>query len=192
VILLLALVLGSGTAAAVMLDFSPSVQSVELGQQAMVDVYVRDLSGNRIGAFDFNVEYDPSVLSLGAVDFAAGLGGSSGSFQSTTTPSSGQVNVAEFSYVFDLTPFQDGVSDLLLFSINFNALSTGVSTLTFSENVLGFTNGYLVDELGQSIGGVGVGTGQITVISPMMPVPAPSSIFLLVVGLLSLGLQRRY
>ncbi len=185
----LVLVLGPGMASAVMLSFEPPGQNVELGQQATVDIYVRDLAGSRIGAFDFNVEYDSSVLSVDSVAFGSGLGASLGSFQDVQIPSAGQVNIAELAFVFDLSPFQDGVSDFLLFSLTFDTVAAGMSSLGFSENILGMAGGYLADEIGLPVGPVNAGSGYVTVVPGPVALPEPASILLLAAGLA--GLMRR-
>ncbi len=172
-----------------MLSFEPPGQNVELGQQATVDIYVRDLAGSRIGAFDFNVEYDSSVLSVNSVAFGSGLGASLGSFQDVQMPGAGQVNIAELAFVFDLSPFQDGVSDFLLFSLTFDTVAAGMSSLGFSENILGMAGGYLVDEIGLPVGPVNAGSGYVTVVPGPVAVPEPASILLLAAGLA--GLMRR-
>jgi len=179
-----------GLAGAVMLSFSPPEQSVELGQQATVGVYLRDPAGSRIGAFDFNVEYDATLLSLQSVVFSDGFGSAAlGSFQDVQMPATGQVNVAELAFAFDLSPFQDGVSDFLLFSLTFDTVSAGVSPLGFSENILGVAGGYLMDEFGLPVGPVGLGGGRITVASRPVTVSEPGSLLLVIAGFV--GLLRR-
>ncbi len=186
----LALCLCPGMSSAIMLSFNPSVQEVELGRQAVVDVYLRDPNGSRVGAFDFNVNYDSAVLSFNGVQFGAGLGASTaGSLQDVLTSTAGQVNVAELAFAFDLSPFQDGFSDFLLFSLTFDTVAVGISSLGFSENILGLAGGYLVDESGLPIGPIGTEVGQITVASKIFTVSEPGSLILLAAGIV--GLLRR-
>ncbi len=174
---------------AVMLSFEPSGLSADLGQKAVVDIYVRDPSGVRVGAFDFNVEYDASILSVDSVAFGAGLGAALGSFQDVQVPSAGRVNVAELAFAFDLSPFQDGFSDFLLFSLSFDTVAVGVSPLGFSENILGISGGYLADDLGLPVGPVIAGSGSIAVVPRPVTVPEPGSALLLAAGLA--GMARR-
>lgn len=190
-LLWLVLFLMPGVSSAVILSFEPAGQDVVLGQQAVVDVYLRDPAGSRVGAFDFNVDYDSSILSLDSVTFGTGLGSSAGSFQDVQVPSVGQVNVAELAFVFDLSPFQDGISDFLLFSMTFDAVTVGTSSLDFSENVLGMTGGYLIDELGLLIGPVVTSSGQVTVVSKSIAVTEPGSLLLLVAGLIALRRRKK-
>lgn len=190
VALLLVIGVSPGLAGAVMLSFSPSEQDVELGQQATVGVYLRDPAGSRIGAFNFNVEYDATLLSLQNVIFSDGFGnGALGSFQDIQTPTAGQVNVAELAFAFDLSPFQDGVSDFLLFSLTFDTVSTGISLLGFSEDILGVAGGYLMDEFGLPVGPVDLAGGRITVASRPVTVSEPGSLLLVIAGLA--GMLRR-
>ncbi len=188
-VLWLAFGLGPSMAFAVMLSFEPSGLSADLGQKAVVDIYVRDPSGVRVGAFDFNVEYDASILSVDSVAFGAGLGAALGSFQDVQVPSAGRVNVAELAFAFDLSPFQDGFSDFLLFSLSFDTVAVGVSPLGFSENILGISGGYLADDLGLPVGPVIAGSGSIAVVPRPVTVPEPGSALLLAAGLA--GMARR-
>ena len=173
--------LGPGRASAISLNFLPASQTINLGEQATVDVVVAAPSGNLIGAYDFFVNYDPAVISFSGLTFGTGLGGPADSLQDVLEDPTGSVNVAELSLVSDLSGLQDGTSDLLLFSMTFTPVNFGTSTLMFSENILGIAGGFLGDAVGLPIELDSLGTGSITV------VPVPASIWLLgsaLVGLL--------
>lgn len=165
--------LGPGRAAAISLNFLPVNQTIDFGEQASVDVVVADPGGNLIGAFDFFVNYDPAVISLSGLTFGTALGGPADSLQDVVEDSTGQVNVAELSLLADLSGLQDGISDVLLFSMTFTPVDAGTSALTFSENILGIAGGFLGDAAGLPIELDSVGNGSITV------VPVPGSIWLL-------------
>lgn len=165
--------LGPGRATAITLDFLPVAETINLGGQATVDVVVADPTGNLIGAYDFFVNYDPTVISFSGLTFGTGLGGPTDSLQDVIEDPTGRVNVAELSLLFDLTGLQDGTSDLLLFSMMFTPVNSGTSALTFSENILGITGGFIGDADGLPIELDSLGTGSITV------VPVPASIWLL-------------
>ncbi len=167
-------------AQAIALVFSPTTQSVEVGQAATVDVFLTDLSGHFVGAFDFFVNYDASVLGFNQLTFGNSLGGPLDSLQTAIdNPSAGQVNAAELSFLFDLSFVQNGISDLLLFSLTFDTLSAGTSLLSFSENIFGLAGGFVGDELGFNIPLDVIGTGQITVTQPLGITEPPLFMFTL-------------
>lgn len=171
-------------AAAVSLAFDPTTNTVDLGEQATVDIIATGLgAGDYIGAFDISVTYDSSILGVASVDFTNALG-DLGSFEalamSTDTPPT--VNANNVSLLLDLSGYQSPPADLTLFSLTFNTLSGGVSPLTFSSALLGDDFGfpYSIDTLG---------TGSITVEGQV--IPEPSAWLLTASGLALLVWRRR-
>ena len=166
--------------AAITLNFVPSDQTVNLGNQATVDVFVSEPAGTLVGAFDFFVNYDPDILSfdIGNLTFGSSLGGPSTSFQSVSESLAGNINVAELSFVSDLTALQDGTSDLFLFSVTFNTLEFGVSPLTLSGGINPDFD-FLGNENGIAIALDDIGTVNINVAA----VPNPGTFWLLGSGL---------
>ncbi len=57
----------SKPAAAVSLEFAPASQTVNIGNQVTVDVFASNPGDNLIGAYDFSVNYEFSVLTLNQV-----------------------------------------------------------------------------------------------------------------------------
>lgn len=176
----------STPAEAISLEFLPTTQSVVLGNQVTVDVNVSNPNGTLVGAYDFFVNYDPDVLTLNDVVFGSALGGPLDSIQDDIESPAGQINVSELSLLTDLTPLQNGIDEVLLFSIIFDTDMLGTSPLTFSENIAGVAGGFLGDETGQAILLDSVGSGSINV------VPIPGAIWLMVSGLFALyGFSKR-
>lgn len=167
---------------AVMLEFSPQNQVVQFGDQATVDIFATDLTGEFVGAYDFFVNYDSSILGIADFIFADSLGGPLSSIE-TTDFQDGSINAAAVSLLFDLTSLQDGVSDVLLFSVVFDTLALGVSDLLFQENILGIAGGFLGDEVGAPLL-TAVTAGSIEVVDSLQ-VAEPSLLFLLLAGLLA-------
>jgi hypothetical protein len=176
----------STPAEAISLEFLPTTQSVMFGNQVTVDVNVSNPNGTLVGAYDFFVNYNPDVLTLNDVVFGSALGGPPDSIQDDIESPAGQINVSELSLLTDLTALQNGIDDLLLFSIIFDTDTLGSSPLTFSENIAGVAGGFLGDETGQAILLDSVGSGSINV------VPIPGAIWLMISGLFALyGFTRR-
>lgn len=186
--LILLLGFWTNSASAIMLSFVPSDQTVQLGDQATVDVMVTDLTEQYVGEYDFFVSWDDSLLALTTVDFDIFLDGPVDSFQYVDSSASGTVNVAELSLsgLFN----QDGASDFRLFSLTFDTLNVGTSLLSFTGNIGLDPNSYLGDGWG-SVFQTDVSTGSITIEQRTTTVPEPSTLMLfLTAGLLGFGANR--
>ena len=195
-------ILGSmymGASSATLLSFSPSTNTVNVGDTFDVDVVISDLyatDGSReiVSAFDLDVLYDSAVLNATGVIFGTSLGlnVSDDPFDFfadalvASDLSPGRVDLAELSYLFnsELLALQPNDS-FTLATLSFDAIGLGISSLTFDPiefpgvDVKGY-DPFSPFDLSNS-----TGQGTVTV------VPVPGALFLMITGLLSLGIAGR-
>lgn len=190
-IISLAMILGllfifSSSAQAITLSFIPSSQDVVLGDPVSVEVAIAELgdfSPPSLGAFDIDISWDSTILSFSSVVYGDPLLGDQldlfglGSITSTT-PSSGSVNLFELSLdsPFDLDTLQAG--SFTLATLTFNTLSLGTTPLGIP----------IINALGDAWGDplfAGVEGASINV------VPEPSTLLLMGAGLAGIGIMRK-
>ena len=185
---------------AVPIDFVPITQTVELGNQVSVDVVVTPgldpIFGGPliVGVYDMIVNWDDSILSLVDVFvdvvFGTSLGGPLDSFQDVIDLGPGSVNVAEASLLFDFTGLQDDGSQFVLFSLVFETIGLGTSSLELEGNILGEVSPF--NFIGDFVPiEAEPGSGSITVVAPPVAVPEPGTLLLFLTGLLAVGVLRR-
>ena len=174
--------LGVTQASAARLLFDPSGQVRSVGDLASVDVlFDPEGGGLLVGAFDITVGFDSSIVTFNSITFGSQLG-DPGLFEAVTsfTPGAGSINAAETSLLVDLSGLQDG-NPFPLFSLDFTAVSIGVSPLNFSFALLSDDQGLAIDPLALT-------SGSITV----SDIPEPSTSLLLLGGLAAaVALLRR-
>jgi hypothetical protein len=176
--------------AAPILSFAPSAQSVTLGSLASVDVVISGLEqGETIGAFDFILYWDSSILSLSSTSFGSALGGST---IDDVVPGGGggvgSVNAASVSLEDPATLLllQSGGS-FTAFTAVFNTLAVGTTSLTFGPSPFVFSDGEGLD-----IAGVTGGVGSVTVTDgELAPVPEPGTMLMMASGLGAAWLKKR-
>lgn len=176
------LLLSSQVFAIPMLNFTPASQTVNLGDQATVNVGLSGLSNEYVGAFDFNVSWDSSLLSLDSSSFDIFLDGPGDSISGVDSSTAGTVNMFEVSLGALIN--QDGSSDINLFSLTFNTLGLGTSALSFSAGIDPFFD-FLGDDLGFALP-TDISGGSIEIVDA----PEPGVIWLLSAGLILLGFSQ--
>ncbi len=179
---LLFFVLASPGAHAVALILSPNAQDVGVGSQVSVDVRAINLAGDFVGAYDFNVSWDPTFLDFVTIDFGPYLDGPSMSVQSFDSSTPGLLSVSEFSS--GSLGMQDG-TPFTLFTLTFDAVAAGTSDFHFTP---GSSSGFdfLADAFGQTLD-VEIREGKIRV----DPVPVPAAVWFLLSGLAAIGIRAR-
>jgi hypothetical protein len=169
-------------AQAITISFSPVSQQVNLGSSGSVDIVVSNRGGVEIGAFAFDVVFNPAIISATSVTFGTGLGDPTDPLETLVAPDvslAGRATAAEVSFldVASLLALQTSDS-FVLATVHFNAVGTGVTPLTFAN--VDFSDGDGNTEE------VATSTGSVTV------VPEPGSLLLLVSGIAIVlpGLRR--
>ena len=161
---------------AAVLSFIPDASVISTGGMVDVDIVVSGLENTDIGAFDFNINYDDSVLVYNSYILGNELGVIPDDAEDWSLGDSGgaAVNIAEISYLDDLN-FQ--LDEFILATITFTGNSIGTSVLTFSDVDLG-------DAWGDPVG-FSQNDGSIQV------VPIPATLYLFSSGILFLASRRK-
>lgn len=169
------------------LTFGPAAQTTTPGESVSVDLAISglgDYAPDSLSTFDLDVRYDPAILDFTGAAFGDpvwgdqldlfGLG-----FNITDVDDSvpGVVNLFELSWDLpdDLDTLQPG--NFVLATLDFQAIGTGTSPLTFDSIVLG-------DSWGASLA-ADCEPGAVTV------VPVPGAVLLTSFGLTLVGFATR-
>ena len=164
------------------LDFDPNAQNVNLGDNVFVDLTVSGLSNGgspSLGAFDFDVLFDDSILSFTTATFGNSLGDPNpAAFEAVTnvdTSVAGAIGLDETSLLFDLSFQADA---FVLATLEFATLATGTSALTYANEVLSDENGSVLSN--------NTSTGSVTVNRAVVSAPDTLSLMgaFLLLGLL--------
>jgi len=173
-----------------LLTVDPTSQTANLGSPVNVGVSISGLGmfmAPSLGAYDINVNFDPTILQLLGVTFGDPIFGDQldltglGSIQSEIS-GLGTVELFELSFdsIDELNANQ--APEFELGTLAFRALGLGTSPITISINALSDAYGDVLV----------AGTQNGTVMVNPAPVPEASSIFLLgtVVGLITMRRRR--
>ena len=178
---------GTSSIQAATLSVSPGAQTVGLGASTFIDIAVTGLGDGvapSLGAYDLNVNYDSTLLSfISATLGDPALGNQLDLFNLVSNPSAvdgtlpNTVNVFELSFdsVANLNTLQ--AANFTLFRLTFSAVKLGNSPIAISINSLANAAG---DSLAANVVG-----SNVTVSA----VPAPAAGWLMVTGILSIGVR---
>lgn len=166
----------AGKASAAAIFVTPPSQSIGLGGQVALTVQVADVLPAGLGAYDFTLRFDPAVLGFARVDDAHGLGAAVGL---AATDVGGGVLLSDFSFELtaDLLAVQS--SDFALFTIYFDALGIGTSSLSI-DGLSTF------DAAGNALA-YGVAGASVTVTPRATGLPEPASLALVLLALLAMA-----
>jgi len=164
------------------LTISPTSQTVALGSQVSVNVGISGLgNGTALGAYDLNVEFDPTVLAYDGIAFGNQLDIFGLGDIQFVTPDAGTVDVFELSLdsSSDLESLQQPA--FVLATLTFDTLSTGInSSLALTVNALSDADGNSVDS---SVSGGSVSVNAAAVAAT----PEPCSLVLCLTGFLAIA-----
>ncbi|WP_339074816.1 hypothetical protein [Teredinibacter turnerae] len=168
------------SANAITIDILPTEQTVLLGDQVGVDIWVSDLGDNfALGDFDFDLTFDSSIISFDSVSFGSGLGDSWQDYSSTD----GLLNLNELSWETAGSLLTNQPMNFSLATILFNTEAIGSTQVSFS------TVWALGDQWGNPFDFT-TSDGTINVIGGVNPVPLPGSLPLMLSGLIAAGFVR--
>jgi len=181
-----------GSASAVMIGFSPSSITVNVGDTFDVDVVISDLfaSGEIVSAFDLDVTYDAAILNATAVSFGSYLDDALGlSFQDAEF-TFGRIDFSELSFLLDSELQAIQADSFTLATLSFDALAAGVSSLMFDQNTPPGINVVGLDPFTSFDLDGNAGEGLVTVLAAVK-VAEPSILFVMITALLGFAITQR-
>lgn len=193
IIMLLTMLLVSLNSQATLLSVELNQDSYQVGDVLTADLIISDIEEDSLGfqkllaTFDFTLSWDNSITDYVSSSFGnklnVGLGGSDQSAFDIMTDSA---SLSEISYAWwdELLPVQDGLSQFVLASVNFNVTSVGTGILNLANVSFG-------DDFGVSFADVSSNnTSFIVNSSGPVDIPEPMTMVLMLVALTLLARQR--
>ena len=166
----------------------------QVGDVLSADIVISDIELDAVGfdklvaSFNTNFLFDDSILAFNNVSFGDKLDVDPdplfASFKYDSLVSTGNVSIQEIAQAFsiDLFAAQDGLSQFVLATVNFNVLQSGISSLNFANVAIG-------DDFGLSFTNVQA-TGKSFTVANSVAVPEPST-FILFIAAMMILLRRR-
>lgn len=167
----------AGQAMAYSISLAPSTQTIDVGNAASINIDLSIAPQEELFGFDFDLAFDPSVLSFNNLSVHSAL---SGYLTGYTAPSAGSPGLVTFDGALDLFSIA-GLTQgtYTLASLSFDGIGQGSSTVDLTGDVL---------DLNPASGLVPVSaTASVTTAS----VPEPGSMLFLGMGLAGFAALRR-
>lgn len=171
-----------GPARAAIISFSPSNTTIMVGNQGTVDITVSGLeTGEAVGGFDLNVVFDPALLVLNQVNFGSALGMVNIDQFTSSIFGLGRIDFAAVSLADESTLLGLQIGTFMLAQLVFDSVGSGTSKIMFDA----FTPPGLLlsDQFGNAIAITANNEATVRV-DPAVAVPEPTTLPLLVLGIL--------
>lgn len=188
IILLLITVFVSLNAQATLLKLQLNQQDYQIGDVVIADVVVSNIEEDfgfqkLLASFEFTMSWDNALLHYSTTSFGSLLDVDPYlASEQDAKDTEDSVRVSEISYAFsdDLFTAQNGQNSFTLATMEFNITGSGISSLNFSDVILG-------DDFGGDFTQVNALNSTINVVhNDPIDVPEPNMLLLMLIGFLAL------